>query len=63
MEFSKLKPKFEIGQNVSEIKRLEVIGVIDYYFWHFKDNEYKYQIAINAKRKSKRYSEAELKSV
>ncbi len=53
-------PKFEIGEQISEIERPEIVGLIDYYFWHHKDAEYKFHISINGKRKSRRYSDNEL---
>ncbi|MFD2574466.1 hypothetical protein ACFSUS_27775 [Spirosoma soli] len=57
------KPKFEIGTPVSEIERPDVSGLIDYYFWHYKDKEYKFHISINGKRKSRRYSGKELQEL
>jgi hypothetical protein len=60
MESIKPQPKYQIGDYVSEIQRTEIIGVIDYFFWHFKDKEYKFHISVNGKRKSRRYSDKEL---
>lgn len=57
------KPKFEIGTSVSEVEKPEVVGLIDYCFWHHKDGQYKFHISINGKRKSRRYSDNELQVV
>ena len=63
MKLQRPEPKFKIGDKVHEIQRPEIVGIIDCIFWHFKDNEYKFHININEKRKSKRYLESELQSV
>ncbi|MCP9768038.1 hypothetical protein EGI22_08940 [Lacihabitans sp. LS3-19] len=60
MEPLKPQPKYQIGDCVSEIQRPEIIGIIEYLFWHFKDQEYKFHISVNGKRKSRRYSDKEL---
>ncbi|GAB3557649.1 hypothetical protein GCM10027577_47180 [Spirosoma fluminis] len=57
------KPKFEIDTPVSEIERPNVSGLIDSYFWHYKDGVYKFHISINGKRKSRQYSGKELQEL
>lgn len=54
-------PDFEWGMDVQEIEHPEVCGIIDELFWHHKRNKFLYYITINGKRKSRRYSDKELR--
>lgn len=48
-------PKFQIGNKVRLVNKVDVVGEIVDINWHFKENEPLYFISINSKRKSKRY--------
>lgn len=53
-------PEFVYGDLVSPLNHPDMIGEIDTIIWHFKRNEYIFYIAIDDKKKSKRYHAGEL---
>lgn len=53
-------PKYEWGNIVREIVRPEIGGIIRTMQWHYKREEYQYQIEIKGKLKSRLYQESEL---
>jgi hypothetical protein len=56
-------PAYNWSENVYEISKLEIKAQIDDLFWHHTKREFLYYLKINGKRKSKRFSEKELKSL
>jgi hypothetical protein len=53
-------PKFEWDEKVIDISNPTIVATVDDFFWHFKDNVFKYFIIVNNKRKSRQYIEEEL---
>ena len=56
-------PKFSWEDQIREVERPGIIGIIDDLIWHQNKSEYIYYISINGKRKSRRYMENELVKV
>lgn len=55
-----LTPEFKWYDEVNEVDRPEVRGIVDKIIWHTKDKEYKYFLIVNDKPKSRRYNPNEL---
>jgi hypothetical protein len=53
-------PEFAWYDEVNEIDRPEVRGIVDKIIWHSKDKEYKYFLIVDGKPKSRRYNPNEL---
>ena len=56
-------PPFIWEEEVCEVERPEVRGIVDDIEWHRVDSEYKYYLIVNGKRKSRRYNQAELQRI
>ena len=54
------KSTFFWGDNVQEVNRPQIIGVIEKIEWHYKEQKYFYYISINGKMKSRRYYDEDL---
>ena len=53
-------PKFEWGNEIQEVIRPQIKGVIEKIEWHYKNQMYVYYINIDGKMKSRRYNGDEL---
>lgn len=53
-------PVYIYGEKVSPVSHPDVTGSIRDIIWHFKDNEYKYYIFVEGRKKSRRYRSVEL---
>lgn len=55
-------PKYNWDEIVLQLGKPDVKATISDFFWHQKDQKYYYTLIVDGKKKSRRYSENELKS-